>query len=152
MCIVSLHNSCIFMVFDVKYVHGSTKSNLNNQHDTNELWHFFYFTYLRFLTFFPSFRLVTMAMTNTFSCHTICQKSPTVLGFGPVIIMFRHFISLHIHFFLTFNISDLTHILVSTDLEMQCKLHRRQYSETIVFFLKCTDCYTSKNNNYDKSQ
>lgn len=95
---------------------------------------FFYFTYLCFLTFFPSFRLVTMAMTNTFSCHTICQKSPTVLGFGPVIIMFRHFILIHIHFFFTFNISDLTHILVSTDLEMQCKLHRRQYSETIVFF------------------
>lgn len=98
------------MVFYVKYVHGSTKSNLNNQHDTNELWHFFYFTYLRFLTFFPSFRLVTMAMTNTFSCHTICQKSPTVLSFGPVIIMFRHFISIHIHFFFTFNISDLTRI------------------------------------------
>lgn len=99
-----------FMVFDVKYVHGSTKSNLNNQHNTNELWHFFYFTYLRFLTFFPSFRLVTMAMTNTFSCHTICQKSPTVLGFGPVIIMFRHFILIHIHFCLTLNISDLRHI------------------------------------------
>lgn len=100
----------------------------------------FYLTNVRFLTFFPSFRLVTMAMTNTFSCQTICQKFPTVLGFGPVIIMFCHCILIYMHFWKKELYWFNTHMLVTTDLEMQCKQHRRLCSETMGP-LKCTDCY-----------
>lgn len=38
--------------------------------------------------------------------------------------------------------------MISTDLEMQCKLYRRQYSETICF-KKCTNSYTFKNKNFE---